>query len=266
MEAHWNLHLLVGIILALGSLFAHGWLSLMAMRLPHRVCQNYRQLATQILADMPESEPTCRASQCPLSQSGLGWIWSSFRRPQRSFCRHCQAALPRAYTHSLAFVLLSVLLAFYYLPLEQALPATLIGWCLLVVAWIDFEHQIIPDSLSLPLLWSGLIANTFYLFCTPSEAILGAALGYSALWLLLQAFQLLTGRLALGHGDLKLMAAAGAWMGWLPLGSILFSAAVLGLLYACYLFLKQRFEPNHCIAFGPWIGLAFWLHLLLHNP
>jgi len=130
-----------------------------------------------------------------------------------------------------------------------------------LLAWIDAETGYLPDRLTLPLLWLGLLVNLDYTFTSLPLAVLGAALGYGSLWLLNYVFLLLTGRAGMGHGDFKLLAALGAWLGATALPGMVLSASVLGLLAALLLRLSGRLEAGQAIHFGPYLVLGSWVML-----
>lgn len=147
----------------------------------------------------------------------------------------------------------------------QLSPAAMAACVLIAVtallAWIDAETGYLPDRLTLPLLWLGLLVNLDGTFSSLPLAVLGAALGYSLLWLLNSVFLLLTGRAGMGHGDFKLLAALGAWLGASALPGILLSASVLGLLAALVLRLSRRLQAGQAIHFGPYLVLGGWVML-----
>lgn len=125
---------------------------------------------------------------------------------------------------------------------------------LVALAWIDIDTRLLPDALTLPLLWMGLIANAgWHLFAGVSEAVLGAAAGYGILWLVCAVFALLTGRQGMGRGDFKLLAALGAWLGVQSLAIVILTASLIGV--AVGLFFRWRHEEQHA-PFGPGLALA----------
>lgn len=146
------------------------------------------------------------------------------------------------------------------LPLRLWLPALLLSWALLALAWVDIRMLLLPDLLTLPLLWVGLLASSIGALpgLTPEQAVYGAAAGYSTLWLLSGGYRLLRGKEGLGLGDAKLLAALGAWTGperlpWIVLLATLITAAAL--LVAWLLF---RYPLNVPIPFGPALAFAGW--------
>ena len=147
----------------------------------------------------------------------------------------------------------------------QLTPATLAA-CVFIagtalLAWIDADTGYLPDRLTLPLLWLGLLVNLDHTFSRLPLAVLGAALGYGILWLLNYVFLRITGRAGMGYGDFKLLAALGAWLGVAALPGILLSASALGLLVALALRLSGRLQAGQALHFGPYLVLGGWLML-----
>jgi len=153
--------------------------------------------------------------------------------------------------------------------LTWTLLATLVfSTFLLALAIIDWRHLLLPDCLTLPLLWLGLFFNVFHAFTLVSIAVMGAILGYVVLWLLFYLYYFVTGKKALGFGDIKLFAAIGAWIGWPFLPLTLMISAVIGLII--YLIWRQQGKPvaqgipfGTCLALGGWLSMMFGPHILL---
>jgi leader peptidase (prepilin peptidase)/N-methyltransferase len=143
----------------------------------------------------------------------------------------------------------------------EALALMLLTGTLLALAAIDGEWQLLPDTLTLPLLWLGLLGAV--LGWTPalraSDAIIGAAAGYLSLWILYWGHRLLTKREGMGYGDFKLLAAGGAWLGWQALPQVALLAAASGLAYALTARLRGRLDPGQALPFGPFLAAAIWL-------
>jgi len=127
---------------------------------------------------------------------------------------------------------------------------------LLALAWIDAETGLLPDLLTLPLLWLGLLANLNGTFVPLHDAVLGAVAGYLVLWIIYWSFLLCTGREGLGHGDFKLLAALGAWLGWAALPWVLLAASSLALAAAVALRIAGRMKPGDALGFGPYLAGA----------
>lgn len=145
---------------------------------------------------------------------------------------------------------------------QLTLFALLFTWVLLVLAAIDFEQQLLPDMLTLPLLLLGLLINSAGVFCSPSAAIIGACVGYVSLRLLAEIFFRITGKIGMGQGDFKLYAALGAWLGWRPLPFVILLAATVGLVVSIVLIKTKRMKQDATIPFGPYLALAGWITLL----
>lgn len=137
---------------------------------------------------------------------------------------------------------------------------------LIAAAGIDARTTLLPDQLTLPLLWLGLVANYFGLFTDLESAVLGAVAGYLSLWLVYHAFRLATGKEGMGYGDFKLLAALGAWLGWQALPIILLLASLVGAIVGITLILLRGRDRNIPIPFGPYLAAAGWLALLWGDP
>lgn len=185
----------------------------------------------------------------------------------RGRCAQCRHPISVRYpVVELMTALLSVLVVatFGFTPL--ALGALVYTWALVALTGIDFDTQLLPDPITLPLLWLGLvIAASGYGLIDPSDAILGAAGGYGVLWTVYWGFRLATGKEGMGYGDFKLLAAIGAWLGWQVLPGILLLAAAGGLAWALALSLIGRRGAGQPIAFGPFLALGGWIALVARD-
>lgn len=182
-------------------------------------------------------------------------------------CHHCHARISSQYPLvETAAAVIGMLAVWHFGATPAAVGAIVLGWLLLPTALIDARTGLLPDNLTLALLWLGLIASLLQPYgltaTTPAQAITGAALGYGGLWLIERAFYLVAGRRGMGHGDFKLTAALCAWLGAISLPLILLLAACLGLIMSAALGLIGRFNQARQIAFGPWLALAGWISLL----
>lgn len=187
----------------------------------------------------------------------LSFLWL------RGKCSAC--AKPISWRYPLVELLtggLTAMVAWHFGCGIAALAAMALTWCLIALSFIDFDRQLLPDDITLPLLWAGLLLNVFAVFTPLSSAVVGAAGGYVFLWLVYQIFKLVTGKEGMGYGDFKLFAALGAWLGWqsLPLIILLSSlvGAVVGIAFIL-LFGRDRHLP---IPFGPFLCVAGWVALL----
>lgn len=175
----------------------------------------------------------------------------------RGRCAHCQTHIPKQY---LMVELLSAAIAvwlFWQFGLSLNLfIALFLFWALLTLSFIDFNHQILPDVITLPLLWAGLLVNSFSLFTTPESAIIGAISGYLVLWVIYWIFKFLTHKEGIGYGDFKLLAALGAWCGWQALPMIIFLSSTAGSVIGILLMAFAGRSRNLPIAYGPWLAIA----------
>lgn len=183
----------------------------------------------------------------------------------RGRCADCGGSISRRYpSMELAAAAIGVSAALTQAaPLEAALTA-LLGWQLLLIAVIDAEHYRLPDSLTLPLLATGGVAAILLDHTAPFDAVLGAAAGFASLWLLAFAYRRLRGRQGLGDGDPVLLAAGGAWVGWIGLPSVLLWASAVGLsLVAARLLVGRSVSGGDRLPFGPCLAIGIWLTWLL---
>lgn len=181
----------------------------------------------------------------------------------RGKCSSCKTPISKRYPLvELACGLLSGFVAWHFGFGWPAAAMLLLSWGLLAMSLIDADHQLLPDSLVLPLLWIGLIVNSFGLFTTLGDALWGAVAGYLTLWSVFWLFKLVTGKEGMGYGDFKLLAMLGAWGGWqiLPL-TILLSSLVGAVLGVITLRLRNA-ETSTPIPFGPYLAIAGWIALL----
>lgn len=143
------------------------------------------------------------------------------------------------------------------------LAATLFVLMLVTLAWIDARTGLLPDTLTLPLLWLGLLANLEHTFAMLPDAVIGAVAGYLFFWLIYQVFLMLTGREGLGFGDFKLLAALGAWLGWAALPSIVLIASISALIITLLRRWRSGADMNQALHYGPYLAVAgivqlFW--------
>ena len=135
----------------------------------------------------------------------------------------------------------------------------LLSWTLISLTMIDIDHQLLPDNITLPLLWLGLIANTFGAFTTLDQAIWGAIAGYMSLWSIYWLFKLVTGKEGMGYGDFKLLAALGAWLGWQALPMIILLSSLVGAVIGILLMFLKNQGKSVPIPFGPYLAIAGWI-------
>jgi len=158
--------------------------------------------------------------------------------------------------------ILSAVVAWHFGFGWQAATALLLTWSLIALSMIDFDHQLLPDSITLPVLWLGLLLSLFPVFVDMRSSLIGAIAGYMSLWIIYQVFKLLTGKEGMGFGDFKLLALLGAWMGWQALPMIvLLSSAVGAILGGALIAIRGR-DSQIPMPFGPFLAIAGWIALL----
>lgn len=178
-------------------------------------------------------------------------------------CRGCGKRISWRYpTVELLTGLLSIVVAWRFGFSAAACGALLLTWGLVALTFIDYDHQLLPDNITLPLLWLGLIFNLGGVFVPLAAAVIGAIGGYMSLWLVYQSFKLITGREGMGYGDFKLFAALGAWLGWQQLPLIILLSSFLGAIIGVAGILLMGRERGVPIPFGPFLCLAGWIALL----
>ena len=185
-------------------------------------------------------------------------------------CANCSARIsPRYPIVELVTALLSAAVVWRYGWEWQSVAAMVFTWALVALTVIDLDHQILPDVITLPLMWLGLLASLAWqpgpalaIPVDPWSAIIGAAAGYLSLWLVYWAFKLLTGKEGMGYGDFKLFAAFGAWMGWQMLPLIILLSAFTGAVVGIVLIALRGRDRNVPIPFGPYLAAAGWIALM----
>ncbi len=260
-----------GCVFLLG-LFVGSFLNVVAYRLPLMMERQWQaeiaELRNEPLAESPRFNLMLPRSRCPHCGHQikaienipvLSWLALKGR------CSACKTPIsPRYPMVELATALLSLLVFLVLGPTAKAMAALPLTWALVSLTLIDFDTQLLPDSITLPLLWAGLLLNMQGLFVSLPSAVLGAAFGYLSLWLVYWLFKLTTGKEGMGYGDFKLLAALGAWLGVLALPVIILLSSVVGAVIGLgYLAVRRKSAP---FAFGPYIAIAGFIALLWGAP
>lgn len=181
----------------------------------------------------------------------------------RGRCSQCGTRIPPRYPLIEATTaLLSMVIAWYFSFSLEAAAALLLTWALITLTVIDFDHQLLPDSITLPFLWLGLGLSLTGLFTDPESAIIGALAGYLSLWSIYILFKWSTGKEGMGHGDFKLLAMLGAWLGWQFLLPIILLSSLVGAMVGIGLIVIRGRDRNIPIPFGPYLATAGWITLL----
>lgn len=253
------------------GLLIGSFLNVVVWRLPKMLDREWREEAHEVLGLPSETPlPTFNLmlphSQCPHCGHRIR-AWENI--PVLSYlflrgrCSNCAAAISKRYPLTeLACGLLSAFIAWHFGFGWQACMALVLSWGLLTMSLIDAEHQLLPDVLVLPLIWLGLIVNSFGLFVSLHEALWGAVAGYMALWSVFWLFKLITGKEGMGHGDFKLLAMFGAWGGWQILPLTILLSSMVGAIVGVILLRLRNAKTSTPIPFGPFLAIAGWIALL----
>lgn len=264
-----------GIIFAVWvALCVGSFLNVVIYRLPVMLERTWRNQAREILEiENTETEPpfnlSVPRSRCPQCQHQIRWFenipvisWAVLRAKCSQCGNHISARYP-AIELLTTLLTLSVLATFGFTWL--GLFATIFSWFLVSLTFIDYDTKLLPDQLTYPLLWLGLIVNFDNSIVPLGDAVIGAVAGYLFLWTTFWAFKLITGKDGMGYGDFKLLAALGAWMGWQSLPSIILVSACVGLLYAVIQMALQNSSRHDTIPFGPFLAAAGWVTLMFRD-
>ena len=182
-------------------------------------------------------------------------------------CRGCKSKISARYPIVEAMTgLLSGLVAWHFGFGIAGLSALILLWGMIALTFIDADTQLLPDSITLPLLWLGLIVNSDNTFTDLRSAVLGAVFGYLALWSVYWLFKLATKKEGMGYGDFKLLAAIGAWLGWQVLPLVILLSSVVGAVIGIALIVLARMGRNIPLPFGPYLAMAGFIALLWGKP
>ena len=256
------------------GLLIGSFLNVVILRLPARMehdwqCQCKELLEIESTPDEDTSQPPgimWSRSQCPKcghlirSHENIPLLSYLFLRGR---CASCKAVISIRYPLvETITALLFLIVAMHFGPNLQTIVAICITGLLIALAGIDIDHQLLPDNLTLFLLWAGLFASLFNVFVDPVSSIIGALAGYLSLWLVYHLFRLLTGKEGMGYGDFKLLAALGAWMGWQMLPLIILLSSLVGAVVGLLMIVLKRHKTGQPMPFGPFIAMAGWIALL----
>ena len=181
----------------------------------------------------------------------------------RGRCSSCKNSISARYPLlELVTGLLSGYIAYVFGFSATTLTLLILTWTLIALTMIDFDHQLLPDSMTLPLLWLGLIINSQGLITDLSSAFWGAVMGYLSLWSVYWAFKLVTGKEGMGYGDFKLLAALGAWIGWQMLPLIILLSSLVGAIIGVALIALKGRDHSQPMPFGPFLAIAGWIAVI----
>lgn len=261
--------------ISLFSLTIGSFLNVVIYRLPKMMQNEWRAECSMLLADnlkAPYAAPQkafnliTPSSTCPHCNSKIKpWFnipvfgWLMLRG--KSACCHKPISVRYPFVEALTAAA-ALTVAYYFGVTEKALLYIVISYVLIALIFIDIDHMLLPDQLTLPLLWLVLLASVMGYTIAPSEAIIGAAIGYLTFWSVYWLFKLVTGKEGMGYGDFKLMAVFGALLGWQALPLIVLLSSVVGAVIGISLLAIQGKDKATPIPFGPYIAIAGWIAML----
>ena len=181
----------------------------------------------------------------------------------RGKCSSCNTHIAIQYPLVELFTgIISFIVAWHFGVSLQTLFALILSWSLIAASGIDIGHKLLPDDLTLPLLWLGILLSFFDIFINLESSVIGAMAGYMSLWSVYIVFKIITGKEGMGHGDFKLLAVLGAWVGWKLLFVIILTSSLVGATIGITMILLKKTSRGTQIPFGPYLAAAGWLSLL----
>lgn len=257
---------------AILGLLIGSFLNVVIHRLPVMMEREFKRDAQEFLGLPQEPNETASynlvvpRSSCPHCKHDisalenipvLSYLWLKGK------CRGCQASISSRYPLvELLTGLLSLAVAWHFGPTWQCLLALVFTWSLVALTFIDFDTMLLPDSIVLPVLWIGLIANMNVLYIDLPSALIGAVAGYMSLWSIFWLFKLLTGKEGMGYGDFKLFALIGAWLGWQALPVTILLSSLIGAIVGISIVIIRGQDRNIPIPFGPYLAFAGWIAMI----
>jgi leader peptidase (prepilin peptidase)/N-methyltransferase len=268
-----HLHpLLIGSGIVLLSLMVGSFLNVVIYRLPVMMEQEWKAEARALLDIEPEDKKpetfnlAFPSSHCPQCNTAIK-SWQNI--PVFSYlllrgkCGNCQSPISKRYPIIEAVTaLLAVIIVWQLNTIPEIMVALVFSWALICLTMIDIDHKLLPDQVTLPLLWLGLIVNSFEMFVPFMDAFWGAVAGYLILWSVYWIFKLITGKDGMGFGDFKLLAALGAWMGWQALPLILIFSSLVGTIIGIVILTISKQGRETTLPFGPYLAIAGWITFL----
>jgi leader peptidase (prepilin peptidase)/N-methyltransferase len=267
-------------VLFLGTLFVLGsvvgsFLNVVIYRLPVMMQREWRHDCLEFLeqandsAKDTESEkfnlnvPRSRCGSCGHQITALENIPVISYLALGGKCASCKTSISPQYPLVEIFTgIVSVIIGWHFGVSMQTLAALFFSWCLIAASGIDIGHKLLPDSITLPLLWLGILLSLFDIFVSLEDSVIGVMAGYMSLWTVFMLFKIITGKEGMGHGDFKLLAMLGAWLGWKPLFVVILTSSVVGATVGIGMILLKKTERGTQIPFGPYLAAAGWMTLL----
>ncbi|HVN34662.1 MAG TPA: A24 family peptidase [Casimicrobiaceae bacterium] len=250
------------------------FLNVVIHRLPKMLERGWEAQCAELRGETPASEPAYNLvvprSACPACGARITALQNI---PVASWlalggkCASCKAPISARYPIvEIAGGLLAAYAIWRFGPTARGVAACVLLWTLTALTMIDIDTQLLPDDLTLPLLWAGLIVNLGGLFTPLRDAVVGAAAGYLSLWTIYWLFKLIRGKEGMGHGDFKLLAALGAWLGWQVLPVIVLLSSLVGAAIGITLIVFKGRDNQAPLAFGPYLAIAGAIALFFGAP
>jgi leader peptidase (prepilin peptidase)/N-methyltransferase len=263
-------------VLFLGTLFVLGsvvgsFLNVVIYRLPVMMQREWRHDCLEFLEQAQETEVEKFNLSVPRSRCGSCGHQITFLEniPIISYlvlggkCSSCRASISPQYPLVEVFTgIVSVIIGWHFGVSMQTLAALFLTWCLIATSGIDIGHKLLPDSITLPVLWLGILLSFFDVFVSLEDSVIGAMAGYLSLWTVFILFKIVTGKEGMGYGDFKLLAMLGAWLGWQPLFVVILTSSVVGATVGISMIMLKKTERGTQIPFGPYLAAAGWITLL----
>jgi len=252
------------------GLLVGSFLNVVIYRLPIMMKNDWQAQCDELMGKEPGltesftlSVPRSRCPQCKHEITALENIPIMSYLILAGKCKQCKNPISVRYPLIEALTgLLSGIVAWHFGFDWACLGALLLTWSLIALTFIDIDHQLLPDSITLPLLWLGILFGLFSVFVDLQSSIIGAIAGYLSLWLVFHAFKLVTGKEGMGYGDFKLLAALGAWLGWSLLPSIILLSSLVGAIIGITLIVFRQHQRQIPIPFGPYLAAAGWIAMI----
>lgn len=263
-------------VLYLGTLFVFGsligsFLNVVIYRLPVMMQREWRNDCLEFLEQPNDNDdarfnlsvPRSRCGDCGHQITALENIPIVSYLVLGGKCSACKTSISPQYPLVELFTaLVSLVVGWHFGVSLQAMAALVLTWSLIAASGIDIGHKLLPDDITLPLLWLGILLSLFDVFVSLEDSVIGVMAGYMSLWSVFMLFKLITGKEGMGYGDFKLLAMLGAWLGWKPLFVVILTSSLVGAVVGITMIVLKKTERGTQIPFGPYLAAAGWMTLL----